>query len=90
VLLRGAQFDRSGLVGFGENPLIGQLPPGRTINEADDDYRTAPGGTCVGGPGSAWQVDGLDFSYLIVFGVDMMINRSTSETRGVYRSRRTE
>jgi hypothetical protein len=80
VLIRGARIDGSGRVGFGENPLIGHLviPPGRTVNEADDGYRTAPGGTYVPGPGCyAWQVDGLTFSYVIVFGVEMRITNGS-------------
>jgi hypothetical protein len=76
VLVRGARIDGDGLVGFGENPLIGHLiiPPGPTVNEATDGYRTAPGGTYVAGPGCyAWQIDGLSFSYVIVFGVEMRL-----------------
>jgi len=76
VLIRGGRIDGDGLVGFGENPLIGHLiiPPGPTVNEASDGYRTAPGGTYVAGPGCyAWQIDGLNFSDVIVFGVDMRV-----------------
>lgn len=70
VLVRGARIDGTGLVAFGEEPVIGHLiiPPGLTVNEYPDGYRTAPGGTYVQSPGCyAWQVDGTDFSYVIVF-----------------------
>lgn len=70
ALVRGARIDGNGPVGFGEQPLIGHLviPPGPTVNEGPDGYRQAPGGTFVRSLGCyAWQVDGLDFSYAIVF-----------------------
>ncbi len=70
VLVRGARIDGQGPVGFGEQPLIGHLiiPPGSTINEGSDGYRQAPGGTFVKAPGCyAWQVDGTDFSYVLIF-----------------------
>jgi hypothetical protein len=70
VLIRGARIDGTGLVAFGEGPVIGHLiiPPGPTINSYPDINRTAPGGTYVQSPGCyAWQVDGTDFSYVIVF-----------------------
>jgi hypothetical protein len=70
VLVRGARIDGEGLVGFGEQPLIGHLiiPPGPTINEGADGYRQAPGGTFVEAPGCyAWQVDGSEFSYVLIF-----------------------
>jgi hypothetical protein len=76
VLIRGAQLDGNGPVGFGENPLIGHLviPPGPTVNMLPDGSRTAPGGTYVKGPGCyALQVDGLDFSYVIVFDVQLTV-----------------
>ncbi|MDQ6948792.1 MAG: hypothetical protein M3256_21670 [Actinomycetota bacterium] len=76
VLIRGARIDGDGLVGFGESPFIGHLiiPPGPTLNEAADGYRTAPGGTYVTGPGCyAWQIDGLSFSDVIVVGVNMRV-----------------
>lgn len=76
VLIRGSRIDGDGLVGFGENPFIGHLifPAGPTVNDTADGYRTAPGGTYVAGPGCyAWQIDGLSFSDVIVFGVDMRI-----------------
>jgi len=70
VLVRGARIDGPGRVAFGEGAVIGHLiiPPGPTINEYPDGYRTAPGGTYVQSPGCyAWQIDGVDFSYQIVF-----------------------
>jgi hypothetical protein len=70
VLVRGARIDGPGVIAFGESPDLGELiiPPGPTINEASDGYRTAPGGTYLKGPGCyAWQVDGIGFSTLIVF-----------------------
>ena len=76
VLIRGSKINGDGLVGFGENPFIGHLifPPGPTVNDKNGGYRTAPGGTYVAGPGCyAWQIDGLSFSYVIVFGVDMRV-----------------
>jgi hypothetical protein len=69
VLIRGARIDGDGPVGFGEGPRIGHLiiPPGPTVN-GQDGYREAPGGTFVKSPGCyAFQVDGLNFSYPIVF-----------------------
>jgi hypothetical protein len=68
-LIRGAQLDGMGRVIFGEQPAVSQLvvPPIPTLN-GGGGYRTAPGGTYVRGPGCyAWQVDGLTFSYVIVF-----------------------
>jgi hypothetical protein len=70
VLVRGARIDGPGVIAFGESPDLGELiiPPGPTLNEASDGYRTAPGGTYLKGPGCyAWQVDGIDFSTPIVF-----------------------
>lgn len=70
VLIRGARIDGNGPVGFGEDhPVLGHLiiPPGPTVN-GQDGYREAPGGTFVKSPGCyAFQVDGLNFSYAIVF-----------------------
>lgn len=70
VLIRGQRIDGAGSVGFGEAPVVGHLiiPPGPTLNEGSDGYRQAPGGTFVRSSGCyAWQVDGSDFSYAIVF-----------------------
>jgi hypothetical protein len=72
VLIRGKRLDGSGPVGFGEQPTVSALiiPPGPTLNEASDGYRTSPGGTWVMSSGCyGVQVDGMDFSYVIVFAV---------------------
>jgi hypothetical protein len=69
VLIRGSRLDGPGPVGFGEQPLVSALiiPPGPTLNEASDGYRTSPGGTYVMRAGCyGVQVDGTSFSYLIV------------------------
>jgi hypothetical protein len=69
VLIRGARLDRPGPVGFGEQPIVSALiiPPGPTLNEASDGYRTSPGGTYVMSPGCyGVQVDGTSFSYVLV------------------------
>lgn len=70
ALIRGARIDAPGPIAFGEAPDLAELviPPGPTVNEASDGYRTAPGGTYVKAPGCyAWQVDGVGFSYVLVF-----------------------
>jgi hypothetical protein len=82
VLVRGAQLDGNGPVGFGEAPLIGQLviPPGPTVNLLPDGSRTAPGGIFIKGPGCyALQVDGQSFSYVIV--VEVQLNLTTGDAR---------
>lgn len=69
VLVRAARIDGTGAVGFGEQPAIGHLiiPPGPTMN-GTGGYREAPGGTFVKDSGCyAWQVDGVGFTYVIVF-----------------------
>ena len=68
--IRGEQLNGSSPVIFGEQPTVSKLvvPPGPTVNETTDGYREAPGGTYLRGPGCyGWQVDGLSFSYVIVF-----------------------
>jgi hypothetical protein len=46
-------------------PLV--IPPGPTLN-GEDGWRYAPSETWLSSPGCyAWQVDGLTFSYVIVF-----------------------
>lgn len=70
VLIRGGRIDTSGAIAFGEAPDLAELiiPPGPTVNEASDGYRTAPGGTYVKTPGCyAWQIDGVGFSVVVVF-----------------------
>jgi hypothetical protein len=69
VLIRAVRVDGTGPVGFGEQPTIGHLiiPPGPTMN-GSGGYREAPGGAFVKASGCyAWQVDGVDFTYVIVF-----------------------
>jgi hypothetical protein len=71
-VIRGGQLDGPSPVIFGEQPTVSKLvvPAGPTVNETNDGYREAPGGTYLRGPGCyAWQVDGLSFSYVIVFKV---------------------
>lgn len=71
-VIRGKQLDGSSPVIFGEAPTVSKLvvPGEATVNETNDGYREAPGGTYLRGPGCyAWQVDGLSFSYVIVFKV---------------------
>jgi hypothetical protein len=44
------------------------------VNMQRDGSRTAPGGTFVKGPGCyAFQVDGLDFSYNLIFSVQLTL-----------------
>jgi hypothetical protein len=81
VLIRGARIDGYGLIGFGEQPVIGHLviPPGYTVNSGVNGGRSAPGGTFVGMPGCyAWQIDGVTFSDVIVFSIsrDLLVDRS--------------
>jgi hypothetical protein len=71
-VIRGKQLDGPSPVIFGEAPTVSELvvPAGPTVNETNDGYREAPGGTYLRGPGCyAWQVDGISFSYVIVFRV---------------------
>jgi hypothetical protein len=68
-IVRGGELGGTNPVVFGEQPAVSQLvvPPIQTLNGANG-YREAPGGTYVRTPGCyAWQVDGVGFSYLIVF-----------------------
>ena len=49
----------------GSGPLV--VPSGPTLNTFRDGYRTVPGSTWVSSPGCyAWQVDGRNFSEIIV------------------------
>jgi hypothetical protein len=77
-VIRGKRLDRTWLLEFGGSPTPGPLviPPGPTINSRAG-YRTAPGGTWVNQPGCyGWQVDGLDFSDVIVVRVVSLPGRS--------------
>jgi hypothetical protein len=71
ILIRGARVDGEGGVGFdfGPGPPLAelQLPPGPTLN-VDHGYREWPSHTRIITPGCyGYQVDGTDFSYVIVF-----------------------
>ena len=68
-LIRGRQLDGDGQISFGEQPQGKMLfiRAGPTINSGYG-YREAPGGTYVKSPGCyAFQVDGVNFSYIITF-----------------------
>jgi hypothetical protein len=71
-ILRGAQLDGTSLVTFGDPPALTAsfvVPPNSLINGAGG-YQWWPGTTRVRAPGCyAVQVDGLSFSYDIVFQV---------------------
>jgi hypothetical protein len=72
-VVRGQRLGASGVIEVrpgatglvpGSGPLI--VPAGPTAN-TQDGYRTVPGSTWVRSPGCyAWQVDGRDFSEVIV------------------------
>jgi hypothetical protein len=68
ILLRGRQLDGVNPLAMGEPPTIDpELPAGPTGN-GEEGFREWPGGTWVKAAGCyAWQIDGLDFSYVIVF-----------------------
>ena len=69
VLIRGRKLDGSGKIVFGEGPSLidPQLPPEPTIN-GTNGWREWPGGTFIHSFGCyAWQIDGTDFSNVIVF-----------------------
>lgn len=71
VLMRAGRIDGGGPLAFGERPTSSsrQIPPARwsSIN-GERGYRNWPGGTFVRKPGCyGWQIDGLDFSTVIVF-----------------------
>lgn len=69
-ILRGTLLDGASPVIFGDPPALTAsllVPPIDTINTSSG-YRWVPGGTYVRGPGCyAVQVDGLGFSYDVVF-----------------------
>lgn len=67
-LVRGTRLDEEGPVRFGESPTASMLAVGRSTAKGADGFRSVPGGTYVQAPGCyGWQVDGVDFSYRIVF-----------------------
>jgi hypothetical protein len=69
ALIRARQLDGTNPVRFGESPSLTDpyLSAGPTEN-GEDGFREWPGATWIRAPGCyAWQVDGLDFSYVIVF-----------------------
>jgi hypothetical protein len=69
VVIRAKRLDGPGMIATGEGPTVTALvvPPGPTLN-GGSGWRTAPGGTWVMAEGCyAWQVDGLTFSYIIIF-----------------------
>lgn len=69
VYIRGRQIDGPHVTIFGESPVLAdpQLPPGPTLNGMDG-WREWPGATWLRTPGCyAWQIDGTDFSEVIVF-----------------------
>jgi hypothetical protein len=69
VLIRGRQLDGPHSVFLGESPRLvdPQMGPGDTLN-GREGWREWPGGTYLRTPGCyAWQVDGTDFSHVIVF-----------------------
>jgi hypothetical protein len=72
ILIRGGRVDGTGGVGFTAvnwAPLVElQLPPGPALNTDNRGWRGWPSATRVRAPGCyAYQVDGTDFSYVIVF-----------------------
>ena len=69
VFIRGRQLDGSHSVGIGDGPSTNdpEFPAGPTVN-GGGGFREWPGATWLSAPGCyAWQVDGLDFSSVIVF-----------------------
>jgi hypothetical protein len=69
LLIRGRQLDGPHETVFGEGPTVKnpQLGPGPTLN-GTNGWREWPGGTWLRRAGCyAWQVDGTDFSHVIVF-----------------------
>jgi len=69
LLIRGRQLDGANPVIFGEAPALmdPQMPPGSTVN-GHNGFREWPGATWLHSPGCyGWQVDGLDFTRVIVF-----------------------
>ena len=69
ALIRGRQLDGTNPIQFGESPSLTDpyLAAGPTAN-GEKGFREWPGATWIRAPGCyAWQIDGVDFSYVIVF-----------------------
>ena len=69
VLIRGRQLDgpHKIVMGVGPDMVDPQLGPGATLN-GPDGWREWPGGTYLRTPGCyAWQIDGADFSDVVIF-----------------------
>lgn len=67
-LVRAARLDGDGVVRFGENPTAAMIAVNGLAYEGSGYIREVPGATYVRGPGCyGWQVDGVGFSYRIVF-----------------------
>jgi len=69
ALIRGRQLNGSNPIRFGESPSLTDpyLSAGPTVN-GDQGFREWPGATWIQARGCyGWQIDGLDFSYVIVF-----------------------
>jgi hypothetical protein len=69
ALIRGRQLDGANPILFGESPSLTDpfLTAGPTAN-GEHGFREWPGATWLRAPGCyVWQVDGVDFSYSIVF-----------------------
>jgi hypothetical protein len=69
ALIRGRQLDGANPILFGESPSLTDpyLEAGPTAN-GKNGFREWPGATWIRTPGCyAWQIDGMDFSYSIIF-----------------------
>ena len=69
VFIRGRKLGGGGKIVFGERPSLfdPQLPPEPTLN-GTDGWREWPGATYLRSLGCwAWQIDGPDFSNVVVF-----------------------
>ncbi len=72
ILIRGGRVDGEGGVGFnigaGRTLAEIQLPPGPALNTNNEGWRNWPSYTRIETPGCyAYQIDGTDFSYIVVF-----------------------
>ena len=81
-LVRGTRLDKEGPVRFGENPTTPMMAVGRAAAKTADVFRSVPGGTFVLAPGCyGWQVDGVGFSYHIVFQARRALGRGVAAPR---------